>query len=111
MRTAFRHRGERWKRGTAALAAVILLLIQSLGVAHFHPLHFEHKYAADAVASADSGICAVCLFRFHSPTVSAVAPSLKAPAPFAPIEFVAHQSRLCSPYASSLFGRAPPASL
>ena len=110
MQTAFEQGGHRWRRGVAAFVAAILLLTQSLGAAHFHPLPTAQKYAADAVVS-DDGLCAVCLFSFHSPTVAAVTPSLTAPVLFERIDFVATESRLCSSYDSHLFGRAPPASV
>ncbi len=107
---AFEQGGQRWKRGVAAVAAAILLLAQSLAAAHFHPLPDQQKYSAEAVASVDNGLCAVCLLRIHSPTVAAVTPSVTAPVPFERIDFVATESRLCSSYDSHLFGRAPPAS-
>jgi len=110
MKTAFEQGGDRWRRGVAALVAAILLLTQSLGTAHFHPLPSQQKYAANAVVNADDGLCAVCLFRIHSPTVAAVTPSVTAPALFERIDSVATESRLCSWYDSHLFGRAPPAS-
>jgi hypothetical protein len=96
MRTASEQGGHRWKRRVAAFAAAILLLAQSLGAAHFHPLPSQQKYAADAVVNADDGLCAVCLFRIHSPTVSAVTPYLTTPARFERIVVFATQSRLRS---------------
>jgi len=111
MQTASEQGGHRWKRSVAAFVAAILLLAQSLGAAHFHPLPTQQKYAADAVVNADDGLCAVCLFRIHSPTVAAVTPSVTAPVLFERIDFVATESRLCSSYDSHLFGRAPPASV
>ncbi len=110
MQTASRRGGHRWKRGVAALLAAILLLTQSLAAAHFHPLPTRQKYAANAVVNAEDGLCAVCLFRIHSPTVAAVTPSMTAPGLLERVEFVAPESRLCSSYDSHLFGRAPPAS-
>ena len=111
MQRASEQGGQRWKRGVAAVAAAILLLTQSLGAAHFHPLPTQQKYAADAVVNAGDGLCAVCLFRVHSPTVSAVTPYLAAPVLFERIVVFATQSRLCSACDSHLFGRAPPASV
>jgi hypothetical protein len=111
MQTASEQGGHRWKRGVAALVAAILLLSQSLAAAHFHPLPTAQKYAANAVVSADDGPCAVCLFCLHSPTVSAVTPSVTAPTPFAQRDQIVTESRLHSSYDSHLFGRAPPASL
>ena len=89
MRTASEQSGHRWKRRIAAFVAAILLLAQSLGAAHFHPLPSQQKYATDAVVNADDGLCAVCLFRIHSPTVAAVTPYLTAPVLLERIDFVA----------------------
>jgi hypothetical protein len=111
MQTASEQGGHRGRRSVAAFVAAILLLAQSLGAAHFHPLPTQQKYAADAVVSAEDGLCALCLFRIHSPTVSAVTPSVTAPVLFERIDLVATESWLCSSYDSHLFGRAPPASV
>jgi len=110
MQTASEQGGHRGKRGVAAFVAAILLLAQSLGAAHFHPLPTQQKYAENAVVNADDALCAVCLFRIHSPTVAAVTPSVTAPVLLERIDFVATESRLCSSHDSHLFGRAPPAS-
>ena len=110
MQTASRRGEHRWKRGVAALLAAILLLAQSLGAAHFHPLPAAQQHFANAVVSADEGVCAVCLFRVHSPTVTAVTPSATAPVMLAQISFVSTKSLLRASHDSHWFGRAPPAS-
>jgi len=111
MPTAPQQSGNRWKPRLAVFAAAILLLAQSLGAAHFHPLQGQQKYAADTAGSADSGLCAVCLVRVHSPTVSSVVPNLAAPALFRRTVVFAVQSQSHSACDSHLFGRAPPASI
>jgi hypothetical protein len=93
----------------AGITAAILLLAQTVGIAHFHPLPSRHKYVTNAAVSVDDGLCALCLVRFHSPAAVIVAPRPAAPmlavvtAPFA----VSMEPR-CS-YRSHRFGRAPPA--
>jgi len=111
MRTAFKRNGQRWERGIAAVAAAILLLVQLLGAAHFHPLPTAQKHFADAVVDIDHGLCSVCLFRVYSPTVCAATPSLTAPLLLGRIDLVAAESRLCCSHDSHLFVRGPPASV
>jgi len=111
MQTASEHNGKRWRRGVAVFAAAVLLLAQSLGAAHFHPLPSKQKYSANAAGGADNGLCAVCLVRAHSPTVSTISPFLTAPILFARVAACAARSRLRSAFHSHRFGRAPPASL
>jgi hypothetical protein len=100
----------RWMRRIAGFAAAILLLAQSVGAAHLHPLPSQQKYATSATVSVD-GLCALCLVRFHSPAAFVVTPHPIAPAP---TESTAHRTASAEPrfsYLSHLFGRAPPASV
>ena len=96
-------------RKIAGITAAILLLAQTVGVAHFHPLPSQHKYVSNAAVSVEDGLCALCLVRFHSPAALIVAPHPTAPmlaeltAPFA----ASMEPR--SSYRSHRFGRAPPA--
>ena len=63
----------------AGITAAILLLAQTVGVAHFHPLPSQQKYVTNAAVSVDDGLCALCLVRFHSPAALVVAPHPTAP--------------------------------
>jgi hypothetical protein len=96
-------------RTIAGFAAIVLLLAQTVGIAHFHPLPSRHKYVTNTAVSVDDGLCALCLVRFHSPAALIVAPHPAAPmsavvtAPFA----ASMEPR--SAYRSHRFGRAPPA--
>jgi len=97
-------------RGIAGFAAAILLLAQSVGSAHLHPLPSQQKYVTSAAAGVADGLCALCLVRFHSPAALIVAPHPMAPG----------LAELGAPCATSVaprssyrlhpFGRAPPAS-
>jgi hypothetical protein len=102
-------RRERWMRGAAAFVAVVLLLAQTAGAAHRHPLPSPETYAAPAAVSLDNGLCSLCLVRFHSPLAFVIAPH-----PAAPLAERWSPRRLARvaphfAYRSHLFGRAPPA--
>jgi hypothetical protein len=101
----------RWTRRIAGFTAVILLLAQTIGAAHLHPLPSQHKYVASAAAVSADGFCALCLFRFHSPTALVVTPYPTAPAVAELAALFATGSEPHSSYSSHLFGRAPPASV
>jgi hypothetical protein len=111
MLAAFNRDNGKWKRGVAAFAAALLLLAQSLGSAHFHPLPSQQNYAASTAGSGDNGLCAVCLVRAHSPTVFFSTPLLTAPVLYADAAEYPAESRIRSAFNSHRFGRAPPASL
>ena len=96
-------------RGIAGFVAAILLLAQSVGAAHFHPLPSQQKYVANAVVSVD-GLCALCLVRFHSPAAFVVTPHPTAPA-LTELTALRTQYGVAFLYRSHLFGRAPPASV
>jgi hypothetical protein len=100
----------RWRPKLAGFVAVILLLAQSFGAAHLHPLASQQKYVTSAAVSVD-GLCALCLVRFHSPAAFIAPPHPTAPALS---ELTALRAASTSPrfaYRSHLFGRAPPASV
>ena len=97
-------------RGAAAFVVVILSLAQTAAAAHFHPLPSAETYAAPG-ATADNGLCALCLVRFHSPLAFLIAP--RPAAPFAERWSPRRPTHLAPrvAYRSHLFGRAPPASV
>ena len=111
MQAAPKQNGRLWKRGVAVLAVAILLVIQSLGAAHYHRFSAGSDCSIFAVASADNGLCAICLFRIHCPTVFVATPSLRAPTIAELVVFSMTQSEPRSSCLSHRFGRAPPASL
>jgi len=98
-------------RGAAALVAVVLLLAQTAGAAHLHPLPSAETYAAPAAVGLDNGLCALCLVRFHSPIAFVIAPHPAAPSAE---RWSARRIARVAPrlaFGSHLFGRAPPASV
>ena len=100
----------RWMSRIAGITAAILLLAQSVGIAHFHPVPSEHKYITNAAVSVD-GLCALCLVRFHSPASLIVAPHPTAPIMVEVTALGAASMEPRSSYRSHRFGRAPPASV
>jgi hypothetical protein len=96
-------------RRAAALVAVVLLLAQTAGAAHLHPLPTAEAYAAPATVSLDNGLCALCLVRFHSPLAFVIAPHPAAPSAerWSPRRMARVAPRFA--YSSHLYGRAPPA--
>jgi len=102
---------QRWIRRIASISAAILLLAQTVGIAHFHPLPSQNKYLASAAVSVDDGLCALCLVRFHSPAAFVAAPHPMAPALADLATPCATSAAPRSSYRSHLFGRAPPASV
>jgi hypothetical protein len=100
----------RWMRRIAGFAAVILLLAQSVGAAHLHPLPSQQKYVTSAAVSVD-GLCALCLVRFHSPAAFIATSHPMAPALTELMALRTASAEPRSSYLSHLFGRAPPASV
>jgi hypothetical protein len=99
----------RWLRAIAGITAAILLLAQTVGIAHFHPLPSQHKYVTTAAVGMGDGLCALCLVRFHSPAALIFAPHPTAPALVELAALCATRTAPRSSYRSHLFGRAPPA--
>jgi hypothetical protein len=102
---------QRWMSRIAGIAAAILLMAQTVSIAHFHPLPSHHQYVTNAAVSVDDGLCALCLVRFHSPAALIVAPHPAAPIMVEVTALGAASMEPLSSYRSHRFGRAPPASV
>jgi hypothetical protein len=101
-----------WIDWLAAISAVVILLAQTVGIAHFHPVPSEQRYLVNASVSVDDGsLCALCLVRLHSPVAPNVAPHPGAPMLAALAVGGARSAAPHASYRSHLFGRAPPASV
>lgn len=98
-----------WMRRIAVFVAVVLLLAQTAGAAHYHSLPSAHKYLANPAVVADNGLCALCLVRFHSPVALIVAPHPTAPMLAEVNSLTAANTEPHSSYRSHRLGRAPPA--
>jgi len=99
------------RRSIAIAAGIFLLLAQLAGAAHVHQWLAGPWLSKAAATSIDDGLCALCLFHFHSP--SAASQTLDLSAPFAThglIAFARPAMVIQSPR-SHFQVRAPPASL
>jgi hypothetical protein len=98
-----------WRNRTVALAAVVLMA-QSLAVSHYHPREAVSRFAASVTTTYDDGLCGLCLFQQHSPSMSGAALFLVAPTLIERIALYAAQSWPLYSFSSYLSGRSPPAS-
>lgn len=110
MQTKLAETRSAWRRRLALTAGAILMLAQSLGAAHYHPVAFAQHPSIAATAASDS-LCSLCLHQQHAPSVSAAQFPLAAPSDigrFDPKDFC---FAVVSSFDSHLFSRAPPASV
>jgi len=98
-------------RSIALAAAVFLFAAQLAGVVHIHRADNSLKGSVSVAATLDDGLCALCLFHFHSPTSSSPVPSIVRPHEIGEIAPITGPLAVFPLFASRLFGRAPPASL
>jgi hypothetical protein len=105
----------RWRsmsaRGIALATAVCLFAAQLAGTAHIHRADNSLKGSVSAAATIDDGLCALCLFHFHSPTNSSPVLSIARPREIEEIAAITGPLAVSPFFASRLYGRAPPASL
>jgi hypothetical protein len=97
-------------RKIAIIAAIILLLGQTIAAAHFHHSSFQQEFSAGSATAIADGSCAICAAHFHSPAASAIVPALEAPTILEDAVARAVFGGPLSPYVGHGFGRAPPAS-
>ncbi|HXN87515.1 MAG TPA: hypothetical protein VN867_15690 [Candidatus Binataceae bacterium] len=111
MNRAPKHRDKSFLRNVALVAAIMLVLGQTLAAAHFHRVSTGPEFSQSAVAGIADGGCAVCVAHFHSPAVFAVVPALNAPVTARDLAPRAIRSASLSARVVHRFGRAPPASI
>jgi hypothetical protein len=98
-------------RQVAGLAAIFLLLAQTLAAAHFHRTSAQRELSAgDAAGVADSS-CPICAAHLNTSAPAPAVPALNAPT--IADKLVPHLMQLAprSTFLQSCFGRAPPASV
>ncbi len=95
----------------AIFGALLILVSQTAGAAHFHEGAGSRDGVASAALSADPGFCPVCQLALHSPgSVGATAAVVCAPATAGTI-FLAARIRSDSQVFSAARVRAPPVSI
>jgi len=98
-------------RKVATIAAIFLLLGQTIAAAHFHPDSSRLELSSSGAGSIADSSCAICAAQLHSPAASAVVPALNAPTVLEDLVVVAVSNGPLSVYLGHCFGRAPPASV
>jgi hypothetical protein len=96
-------------RKLAMLAAIILLLGQTIATAHFHPVSRQPRVSSSTAAGIADTSCAICSAQLHSSSAPAVAPALDAPTVQQNLVALTVPSGPPSVYIGNCFGRAPPA--
>jgi hypothetical protein len=96
-------------RQVATLAAIILLLGQTIAAAHFHPVSSQREFSAGGTAGIADGSCAICSAQLHSSFATAVAPALNASTVQQNLVALMVPSGPPLVYIGPCFGRAPPA--
>jgi hypothetical protein len=98
-------------RRSVAIATGVFLLLAQLGWAvHIHQWFAGPRLSAATVA-VDDGLCALCLFHFHSPSAASPAPELRTPFATHELASFANSATFIPSFISRLHVRAPPASL
>jgi hypothetical protein len=98
-------------RKIATIAAIILLLGQTIVAAHVHRATFSQELAAGGGSGIADSSCGICAAQLHSPAVSAVVPALDAPTLLASTVSYAVQNGPISTFVEYRYGRSPPASI
>src|SRR5262245_10364840 len=97
-------------RKVVTIAAIILLLGQTIAAAHVHRTSSQQELSSSAVSGIAESSCAICAAHFHSPAVSAVVPALDSPTIVESIVTGTIQAAPPSTFVERRYGRAPPAS-
>ncbi|HVA78005.1 MAG TPA: hypothetical protein VNF27_08920 [Candidatus Binataceae bacterium] len=103
-----KYRGAR-VRGVSWFALALLVVVQLLGAAHFHPPVGAKTAAQSSSSAASPDLCPICLHYYHTPSGLASAPAFAHP--LATLGGRTPTSRGLAPveFESPLYGRAPPA--
>jgi hypothetical protein len=106
------HKGGRVAaRAVAIFGAVLILVSQAIGAAHFHAGAASRDGVPVAQLTVDEGLCPICQLALHSPGSIAAAPAVARGAAIAEAVFLAAPIRSESPVFSAARVRAPPVSL
>ena len=98
-------------RAISIFGAVLIVVSQLIGVAHFHEGAVSRNGVASQQISADAGLCPICQLALHSPGSMAQATTVARGPAIAETIFITAPSRSESPVFSAARVRAPPIAL
>jgi hypothetical protein len=98
-------------RAIAIFGAVLIVISQLIGVAHFHQGAVSHNGVVTAELSVDQGLCPICQLALHSPGSIAAATTVQRGPAISETIFLAAPARAGSPVLSTARVRAPPVAL
>lgn len=96
-------------RGVSWFALALLVVVQLLGAAHFHPPAGAKATAQNASSAVEPDLCPICLHHCHTPSALSATPAFGHPIAIVESRIVAAQPLVPFEFESLLFGRAPPA--
>jgi len=96
-------------RGVSWFALALLVAVQLLGAAHFHPPVAAKATAQSSSSAVEPDLCPICLHHCHTPSALAATPAFGRPIAIVEPRIVAARSLIPFEFPSLLFGRAPPA--
>ena len=107
----FHRDGRTAQRAIAIFGAMLLLVSQLIGVAHFHEASVSRDGIGTAQPATDQGLCPVCQLALHSPGSVATATTVARGLAIAETVFIPASARSESPVFSAARVRAPPVSV
>jgi len=111
MTFGFHKGGRAAARAIAIFGAVLIVVSQAIGAAHFHDGAVSRDGAVTTQLSVDEGLCPICQLASHSPGSIAAASTVARGPAVAETVFLAAPIRPRSPVFSAARVRAPPVSL
>ena len=96
------------RRSVAMATGIFLLLAQLAGAAHVHQRFLDTSLTGAAATAIDDGLCALCLFHFHSPSASSPAPEPGTPLASHEFASFANAAIVIPFFTSRLHVRGPP---
>lgn len=92
-------------------AMALLVIVQLLATAHFHPPVGAKTSVQSSSSFADPDLCPICLHQCHTPSVLAAMPAIGYALANVRVRSLARRAIALLPFDSPLFGRAPPSVL
>jgi hypothetical protein len=98
-------------RKAATVAAIFLLLGQSIAAAHIHRFSARRELSASGASSVNDSACPICAAHLNSSATAPLVPALDAPTIATQLIPKALDQPPSSNFLQHRFGRAPPLSL